>query len=43
MAKYTYLPTYHKVNFKRGGSYIDSPDWLKNKIATINPKTEDDK
>ena len=20
---------YHKVNFKRGGSYIDSPDWKK--------------
>ena len=19
----------HKVNFKRGGSYIDSPDWIK--------------
>ena len=32
-----------KVNFKRGGSYIDSPDWIKNKKATINPKNEDDK
>ena len=21
----------HKVNFKRGGSYIDSPDWIKRK------------
>ena len=21
----------HKVNFKRGGSYTDSPDWIKNK------------
>ena len=21
----------HKVNFKRGGSYIDSPDWIKKK------------
>ena len=21
----------HKINFKRGGSYIDSPDWIKNK------------
>ena len=19
----------HKVNFERGGSYIDSPDWIK--------------
>ena len=33
----------HKANFKRGGSYIDSPDWIKNKKATINPKNEDDK
>ena len=21
---------FHKINFKRGGSYIDSPDWIKN-------------
>ena len=21
----------HKVNFKRGGSYVDSPDWIKKK------------
>ena len=28
----------HKVNFKRGGSYIDSPDRIKQKKATINPK-----
>ena len=27
----------HKINLHRGGSYIDSPDWLKNKKATINP------
>ena len=33
----------HKVRFKRGGSYIDSLDWIKNKKATINPKNEDDK
>ena len=32
---------FHKVNFKRGGSYIGSPGWLKKK-ATINPKNEDD-
>ena len=32
-----------KVSFKRGGSYIDSPDQIKNKKATINPKNEDDK
>ena len=33
----------HNVNFKRGGSYIDSPDWIKNKIAIIIPKNEEDK
>ena len=32
----------HEVNFKRGGSYIDSPDWIKNKKGTINPRNEDD-
>ena len=26
----------HKINPNRGGSYIDSPDWIKNKKATIN-------
>ena len=25
-----------------GGSYIDSPDWLNNKKATINPKNKND-
>ena len=33
----------HKIDFKRGGSYIDSPDWIKKKKATINPKSTDDK
>ena len=28
----------HEENFKRGGSCIDSPDWMKNKKATINLK-----
>ena len=32
----------HKIGLKRGGSYIDSPEWLKNKKATINPKNNDD-
>ena len=32
----------HKVNFKRGGLYTDSPNWIKKKKATINPKNEDD-
>ena len=31
-----------KVNFIRGGSYIDSPDWIKKKKATINPKNTND-
>ena len=32
---------YHlqKIGLKKGGSYIDSPEWLKNKNATVNPKT----
>ena len=33
----------HKVNFKRGGSYIFSPEWIKKKKATINLRNEDDK
>ena len=33
----------HKVNSKRRGSYIDSPDWIKKKKATMNPKNADDK
>ena len=28
----------HKINFKCGVSHIDSPDWIKKKKATINPK-----
>ena len=32
-----------KVSLSRGGSYLDSPKWLKNKKATINPKKKDDK
>ena len=26
-----------KINFKRSGSYIDSPDWINSKKAVINP------
>ena len=33
----------NKVSLSRGGSYIDSPKWLKNKKATINPKNKDEK
>ena len=32
-----------KINLSRGGSYIDSPEWLKNKKTTINPKNNEDK
>ena len=32
----------HKASLDRGGSYIDSPEWLKNKQATINPITKKD-
>ena len=27
----------HKISLNRGGSYIDSPEWLKYKGVTINP------
>ena len=27
----------HTLNPNRDGSYIDSPDWIKNKKATIDP------
>ena len=33
----------NKVSLSRGGSYIDSSKWLKNKKAAINPKNNDDK
>ena len=33
----------HKVNFNRAGSYIDSPEWIKKKNATINQKNTNDK
>ena len=31
----------HRIGLNRGGSYIDSPSWLKNKKATINPQNKD--
>ena len=31
----------NKISINRGGSYIDSPKWLKNKKSTINPKNND--
>ena len=33
----------HKITLKRGGLYIKSPNWLRNKRATINPKSTDNK
>ena len=27
----------HKINLNRDGSYVDSPNWLKNNRAIINP------
>ena len=32
----------HKINPNRGGSYLDSPDWIKNKKGTINPINKKD-
>ena len=34
---------FSKISLNRGGSYIDSPKWLKDKKSTINPKNNDDK
>ena len=41
----TDLLHYHfqKIILNRGGSYIDSPKWLKNIKATINLKNNHDK
>ena len=32
----------NRITFNRGGLYIDSPDWIKNKKATINPINKND-
>ena len=32
----------NKIDLKRGSSYIDSPEWIKNKKATINPHNTKD-
>ena len=34
--------TLHKISLNRGRSYVDSPKWLKNKKARINPKNSDE-
>ena len=32
---------FNKISLNRGGSYLDSPKWLKNKKSIINPKNND--
>ena len=32
---------FNKISINRGGSYIDSPKWLKDKKSTTNPKNND--
>ena len=32
----------HKISLSRGSSYIESPEWIKNKVVTINPKNTKD-
>ena len=32
---------FNKISINRGGSYIDSPKWLKDKKSTINPINDD--
>ena len=34
---------FKKISLNRGGSYIDSPKWLKDKKSTIDPKNNDHK
>ena len=33
----------NKISISRGGSYIDSPKWLKDKKSTVNQKNNDNK
>ena len=33
---------FHKISLNRASSYIDSPEWLKNKMSTISPKNKKD-
>ena len=32
---------FNKISINKGGSYVDSPKWLKNKKSTINPNNND--
>ena len=40
---YSFTYNFNKTSIYRGGSYIDSPKWLKDKKSTINPKNNDHK
>ena len=33
---------FHKIDLKRGSSFIPTPDWIKTEKATINPKNKND-
>ena len=33
----------NKISISKAGSYVDSPEWLKNKKSIINPKNNDNK
>ena len=34
--------SFNKTDLRRGASYIETPNWLKSKKATINPKNTQD-
>ena len=34
---------FNKISISKGGSYIDSPKWLKDKKSTVNQKNNDNK
>ena len=34
---------FHKVDLKRSGSYIETPEWIQDKGATINCQNDDNK
>ena len=33
---------FHRIDMRKSGSYIETPEWLKNKKSTINPKNLND-
>ena len=33
---------FNKIDLRRGASFIDTPEWLKHKKATINPQNKND-